>query len=120
MVFYICVEESLHPDLFLCSVIFIIFTIYVLFFYISVLFQIVVCQNRATRKGLIQAVLTHEMIHMFDYCRHKLDFRNKQHLACTEIRAANLTHCSFISAMIQGDVYPHNIKEKHQASTYII
>ena len=38
---------------------------------------------------------------MFDACRHKLDFTDIHHLACTEVRAANLTHCSFMSAWIQ-------------------
>ncbi|KAI8420677.1 hypothetical protein MSG28_007909 [Choristoneura fumiferana] len=60
--------------------------------------QIVVCQNVSTRKGMVQGVLVHEMIHMFDYCRNELDFKNMEHLACSEIRAANLTHCSFTSA----------------------
>lgn len=76
--------------------------------------QIVVCQNVSTRKGMVQGVLTHEMIHMFDYCRNELDFRNMEHLACTEIRAANLTHCSFTSAWSQGDASLSKIKEAHQ------
>ncbi|XP_045445422.1 mitochondrial inner membrane protease ATP23 homolog [Melitaea cinxia] len=76
--------------------------------------QIVVCQNVSTRKGMVQGVLTHEMIHMFDYCRNELDFRNMEHLACTEIRAANLTHCSFTSAWSQGDASFLKIKEAHQ------
>lgn len=76
--------------------------------------QIVICHNTATSKGLVQGVLTHEMIHMFDYCRNKLDFKNVDHLACTEIRAANLTHCSFMSAWLQGDASIFNFKEAHK------
>ncbi|CAH0721790.1 unnamed protein product, partial [Brenthis ino] len=76
--------------------------------------QIVVCQNVSTRKGMVQGVLTHEMIHMFDYCRNQLDFRNMEHLACTEIRAANLTHCSFVSAWSQGDASFTKIKKAHE------
>lgn len=76
--------------------------------------QIVVCQNVATKEGIVQGILAHEMIHMFDYCRNKLDFKNLDHLACTEIRAANLTHCSFLSAFYQGDASPFNIKQRHQ------
>jgi inner membrane protease ATP23 len=79
-----------------------------------ILNQVVVCQNAVTKPGHVQAVLLHEMIHMFDYCRHDLDFKNLDHLACTEIRAANLAHCSFMSAWIQGDVSIFNIKESHQ------
>ncbi|XP_046681001.1 mitochondrial inner membrane protease ATP23 homolog [Homalodisca vitripennis] len=76
--------------------------------------QIVVCQNRSKYEKMVQGVLTHEMIHMFDFCRHDLDFKNLEHLACTEIRAANLTHCSFISAMVQGDAHPFKIRAQHQ------
>jgi inner membrane protease ATP23 len=73
-----------------------------------------VCQNVARSKGMVQGVLTHEMIHMFDYCRNVLDFKNVDHLACTEIRAANLTHCSFLSAWHQGDASPFRIQQQHQ------
>lgn len=76
--------------------------------------QIVVCQNRATKKGLVQGVLTHEMVHMFDFCRHNLDFENLEHLACTEIRAANLTYCSFVGSVFHGLINPFYIKQQHQ------
>ncbi|KAK4320083.1 hypothetical protein Pmani_009024 [Petrolisthes manimaculis] len=82
--------------------------------YDSELNQVVVCQNVSRSQGMTQAVLTHELIHMFDHCRNKLDFTNLEHLACTEIRAANLTHCSFMSSMIQGDSSPINIAKSHQ------
>lgn len=76
--------------------------------------QIVICQNVVSSKGVIQGILTHEMIHMFDYCRNKLDFKNIDHLACTEVRAANLTHCSYISALMNGDIHLGTVKEMHQ------
>lgn len=63
---------------------------------------------------MTQAVLTHEFIHMFDYCQNHLDFKNLDHLACTEIRAANLAHCSFLSALTNGDTSFFNVKETHQ------
>ncbi|XP_054006307.1 mitochondrial inner membrane protease ATP23 homolog [Hylaeus anthracinus] len=75
--------------------------------------QIVICQNNVS-KSVVQGVLSHEMIHMFDFCRNNLDLNNIDHLACTEIRAANLCHCSFMSAWIQGLASPFNIKEAHQ------
>lgn len=63
--------------------------------------QIVICQNTSKNKGFVQGVLTHEMVHMFDYCNNDLDFKNVEHLACTEIRAANLAHCSFLGAYVR-------------------
>ncbi len=47
--------------------------------------QIVVCQNRTKSLGTVCGVVGHEMTHMFDYCRTRLDFKNLEHLACTEV-----------------------------------
>ena len=33
---------------------------------------------------------------MFDVCVNKYDFQNAEHLACTEIRKANLANCGFL------------------------
>lgn len=63
--------------------------------------QIIICQNTSKSKGFVQGVLTHEMVHMFDYCTNDLDFKNVEHLACSEIRAANLAHCSFLGAYVR-------------------
>lgn len=51
---------------------------------------------------------------MFDSCTRKLDFRNIEHLACTEIRAANLTHCGLVSSMLEGHSSIFNFKKRHQ------
>lgn len=78
------------------------------------MFQIIVCQNTARTKNYVQSTLSHEMIHMFDYCRNKLDLNNLDHLACTEIRAANQCHCSFLGAWFRGTASLFNIKKAHQ------
>ncbi|XP_013777912.1 mitochondrial inner membrane protease ATP23 homolog isoform X2 [Limulus polyphemus] len=75
--------------------------------------QVVVCQNVARSEWMVQGVLAHEFVHMFDYCRAKLDFRNVDHLACTEVRAANLMHCSFLSAAVEGTASPFHIAKAH-------
>ncbi|XP_067208857.1 mitochondrial inner membrane protease ATP23 homolog isoform X2 [Linepithema humile] len=82
--------------------------------YDSELNQIIVCQNSASAKREVQGILLHEMIHMFDYCRNKLNVKNIDHLACTEIRAANIGHCSFLSSVFQGNSSFSNIKATHQ------
>ncbi|BES95549.1 XRCC6 Hypothetical protein protein 1 [Nesidiocoris tenuis] len=76
--------------------------------------QIVICQNNSKNDGIVQGILVHEMIHMFDYCGNKIDFKNIDHLACTEIRAANLTHCSLTSAILQGDASLVSFANKHK------
>ncbi|XP_041348274.1 mitochondrial inner membrane protease ATP23 homolog [Gigantopelta aegis] len=75
--------------------------------------QIVVCQNTATKRSILCSVLAHELIHAFDLCRAKLDFENLEHLACTEIRASNFTHCSYLAAVSAGDASPFHIKQRH-------
>ncbi|OQR68279.1 Ku70-binding protein-like [Tropilaelaps mercedesae] len=76
--------------------------------------QVVVCQNNVTSSGLVQGVLAHELLHMFDRCRTKMDYRNPEHVACTEIRAANTMHCSFMSAFVQGLTSPLNFAKTHE------
>lgn len=53
-------------------------------------YGIVLCDVVKTKEQAIQ-VLRHELIHAIDYCRAKLDFKNPLHLACSEIRASNLS-----------------------------
>lgn len=77
--------------------------------------QIIICQNTAKSEDFVQRILTHEMVHMFDYCTNHLDFSNMKHLACTEIRAANLAHCSFSDAYSQVDGV-FNIAQRHKVS----
>ncbi|XP_065322622.1 mitochondrial inner membrane protease ATP23 homolog [Gordionus sp. m RMFG-2023] len=57
--------------------------------------QIVMCQENAMDTRFCEGTMAHEMVHMFDLCRNKMDFSNINHLACTEIRAYNLTPCLF-------------------------
>ena len=56
--------------------------------------QIVICQNNCKTYKKVEEVLSHELVHMYDYCTAKIDFENVKHLACSEIRAAALTSCS--------------------------
>ena len=55
--------------------------------------QIVVCANQCRTPSKVSQILSHELVHMFDFCTAQIDFRNLSHLACTEVRAANLVHC---------------------------
>ena len=58
--------------------------------------QIVLCENTIYSQIHMNEVLTHELIHSFDDKTVNIDWHNLKHLACTEIRAANLSgECSF-------------------------
>lgn len=44
--------------------------------------------------------ITHELVHAYDDCRAKVDWSNCKHIACTEIRSANLSgDCDFSAEM---------------------
>ncbi|XP_061923127.1 mitochondrial inner membrane protease ATP23 homolog isoform X1 [Entelurus aequoreus] len=75
--------------------------------------QIVLCQNNIQKQSHMNRVVTHELIHAFDHCRAHVDwFSNFRHLACSEIRAANLSgDCSFPNEMSR---YHFGMKQHHQ------
>ncbi|KAF6032635.1 XRCC6BP1 [Bugula neritina] len=70
--------------------------------YDSINKQIVICSNNTKKNNTVCNVLSHELIHAFDDCRAKMDLSNIEHLACTEIRAANLMHCTKMTAISEG------------------
>lgn len=56
--------------------------------------QVVLCSEKCTTLAKVTTILSHELVHMYDNCVAKVDWSNKHHLACSEIRAASLAHCS--------------------------
>ncbi|XP_076862557.1 mitochondrial inner membrane protease ATP23 homolog [Brachyhypopomus gauderio] len=75
--------------------------------------QIVLCQNNIHQQAHMNRVVTHELIHAFDHCRAHVDwFNNFKHLACSEIRAANLSgECSFTNELSR---FNFGLKQHHQ------
>lgn len=75
--------------------------------------QIVLCQNNIHQQSHMNRVVTHELIHAFDHCRAHVDwFNNLKHLACSEIRAANLSgDCAFSNEAAR---FNFGLKEHHQ------
>lgn len=55
--------------------------------------QVVICSNICLTPQKVEEILAHELVHLYDFCTINLDLTNTDHLACTEIRAANLAHC---------------------------
>ncbi|CAG5125429.1 unnamed protein product [Candidula unifasciata] len=76
--------------------------------------QVVLCQNTIQNRDICCNIIGHELLHAFDFCRAKVDFTNLRHLACTEIRAANMFHCSLGASFASGEASFFNIKERHQ------
>ena len=50
-------------------------------------------------------VMTHELIHAFDDCRAKVNFRDIKHLACTEVY---IYVCVCIDASVCMNIYMYN------------
>lgn len=75
--------------------------------------QIVLCQNNIHQQSHMTRVVTHELIHAFDHCRAHVDwFNNFRHLACSEIRAANLSgDCAFRNEAAR---FHFGFKQHHQ------
>lgn len=75
--------------------------------------QIVLCQNNIRNQAHMNRVVTHELIHAFDHCRAHVDwFTNVRHLACSEVRAANLSgDCSLINEVFR---LHFGLKQHHQ------
>lgn len=77
--------------------------------------QVVMCMNNVKKPQAMATIMAHEMIHMFDHCVNKTDFKSPAHLACTEIRAINLTSCSLIDSFWSGYVsFSDLISQKYE------
>jgi inner membrane protease ATP23 len=51
---------------------------------------ITICQNHVPTVRRMESTLAHEMVHAFDECRFKVDYRNIKHVACGEVH--NILH----------------------------
>lgn len=57
---------------------------------------LLLCHNAIIDKEHMEATMAHEMMHWYDHCRFKVDQTNLRHIACSEIRANNLSgDCRF-------------------------
>lgn len=52
---------------------------------------ILLCANWIRSKWQLEDVLTHELVHTYDYLKFDIDMKNLRHHACTEIRALMLS-----------------------------
>lgn len=66
--------------------------------------EIYLCQEHVTGQKHVNTILSHELIHAIDMCRAKMDpLHNCMHLACTEIRAENLSgECNMSWEFLRG------------------
>ena len=46
---------------------------------------IVLCQGHFTGRDHLENTLAHELVHMYDHCKFKVDWSNLRHHACSEV-----------------------------------
>lgn len=52
---------------------------------------IVMCAQYLDSRSKVEDTLAHEMVHAYDHLRFNVDWNDLKHVACTEIRASNLS-----------------------------
>ncbi|KAF9514984.1 hypothetical protein BS47DRAFT_1484718 [Hydnum rufescens UP504] len=53
--------------------------------------EVLLCQDGFHSKKHMEDTLVHELIHLYDHAKFKVDWNDLRHVACSEIRAANLS-----------------------------
>lgn len=52
--------------------------------------QIVLCENKRIDKETFEHTIVHELVHAYDVCRAKVDFKDCFQHACTEVRSSSM------------------------------
>lgn len=74
--------------------------------------QVFICANNVGQNfGQVHGTLLRNLIHMYDTCTKKVNFKDVNHLACTEIRKANLAGCNLGIHLTR--LNPFHIKDEH-------
>ncbi|KAF9011430.1 peptidase M76 [Cyathus striatus] len=74
---------------------------------------VVLCTGHFLSRKHMEQTLVHELVHMYDHCKFKVDWSNLRHHACSEIRANSLSgDCTFKRELQRGIV---SFSKQHQA-----
>ncbi|KAF8902194.1 peptidase M76 family-domain-containing protein [Gymnopilus junonius] len=74
---------------------------------------VILCAGHFFSQQHMESTITHELLHMYDHCRFKVDWANLRHHACSEIRANNLSgDCRFTRELRRGFI---SFSKQHQA-----
>jgi inner membrane protease ATP23 len=70
------------------------------------------CENKKVDIETFEHTVVHELVHAYDVCRAKIDFKNCVQHACTEIRASTLSgECGIIHDLARGHFKLHGGRE---------
>ena len=57
---------------------------------------IVMCQGKFFNKRHMEDTLVHELVHMYDHCKFKVDWNDLRHHACSEVSIHLVMLCGFL------------------------
>ncbi|KAG5644972.1 hypothetical protein DXG03_007344 [Asterophora parasitica] len=64
---------------------------------------VVLCSGHFFSQKHMETTLVHELVHMYDHCKFKVDWSNLRHHACSEIRANSLSgDCRYTRELRRG------------------
>ncbi|KAF8890100.1 peptidase M76 family-domain-containing protein [Infundibulicybe gibba] len=74
---------------------------------------VVLCSGHFFSQKHMEHTLVHELVHMYDHCKFKVDWSNLRHHACSEIRANSLSgDCRYTRELRRGFM---SFSKQHQA-----
>ncbi|KNZ72946.1 Mitochondrial inner membrane protease ATP23 [Termitomyces sp. J132] len=74
---------------------------------------VVLCSGHFFGQSHMESTLVHELMHMYDHCKFKVDWNNLRHHACSEIRANSLSgDCRYTRELRRGFA---SFSKQHQA-----
>ncbi len=60
--------------------------------------KVVVCEDNLLGPHYVAQTLAHELVHAYDQCRAKINWRSCYHYACTEVRGPHWLWCAWTDA----------------------
>ncbi|KAI0375513.1 hypothetical protein BV20DRAFT_1040875 [Pilatotrama ljubarskyi] len=73
---------------------------------------VLLCQGKFSSKSHMEDTIVHELVHMYDHAKFKVDWNNLRHHACSEIRANSLSgDCRWSREVMRGFV---SFSKQHQ------
>ncbi|PWW75807.1 hypothetical protein C7212DRAFT_281659 [Tuber magnatum] len=77
-------------------------------------YGVLLCQNRLRDRGHTEDTLAHELVHVYDHLRFRVDWEELKHHACSEIRASSLSgECRWMREAFTRGVF--HFTRQHQA-----
>lgn len=75
--------------------------------------RVLMMEENLPYQSAFDATLVHELVHAYDQCRAAVDWSNRYHLACSEVRASSLSgECGFVHELNRGHL---GFLKHHQA-----